>query len=224
MDSLCRSRHACSHRRRPKKCFCHAGWCIGRCYKPRPQTNGGRVQGEERSTDWVDAHIPRPIGTYHAAQACITAAHTRHPHSRLLGQRHNFLVQPILPCERPRCKARRHQLHYSSERGSKFYSHLSDPIRLLQHFAQHRRPFETWSQNSRLSLSARFRDVGASPIQENFLPIFALRTETPLVTRRRHKAKSCDVAPSSADNLENSARQRSLIIRITQVHTASARE
>lgn len=115
-------------------------------------------------------------------------------------------------------------LHYSSERGSKFYSHLSDPIRLLQHFAQHRRPFETWSQNSRLSLSARFRDVGASPIQENFLPIFALRTETPLVTRRRHKAKSCDVAPSSADNLENSARQRSLIIRITQVHTASARE
>lgn len=57
--------------------------------------------------------------TYRAAQACVTDAHTRHPHSRLWGSQ--FFRASDRAAKRGDVN-----LHYGSEPGSKFYSHLSD--------------------------------------------------------------------------------------------------
>lgn len=90
------------------------------------EANGGASKGiSAHQIGWMRTFHARSE-TYRAAQASITDAHTRHPTFPPLGQRHDIFVRwPILSCERPSRKARRH-LHYGSEPGSKFYSHLSD--------------------------------------------------------------------------------------------------
>jgi hypothetical protein len=65
--------------------------------------------------------------TYRAAQACVTDAHTRHPHSQLWGNG----TSSSSDCQFFRASDRAAKrgdinLHYGSEPGSKFYSHLSD--------------------------------------------------------------------------------------------------
>jgi len=65
--------------------------------------------------------------TYRAAQACITDAHTRHPHARLWGNGTTASSDGQFFRASDRA-AKRGDInrHYGSEPGSKFYSHLSD--------------------------------------------------------------------------------------------------
>lgn len=65
--------------------------------------------------------------TYRAAQACITDAHSRHPHSRLWGNGTTSSSDGQFFRASDRAAKRGDiNLHYGSEPGSKFYSHLSD--------------------------------------------------------------------------------------------------
>jgi hypothetical protein len=65
--------------------------------------------------------------TYRAAQACITDAHTRHPHSSLWGNGTSSSSDGQFFRASDRAARRGDiNLHYGSEPGSKFYSHLSD--------------------------------------------------------------------------------------------------
>jgi len=65
--------------------------------------------------------------TYRAAQACISDAHTRHPHSRLWGNGTTASSDGQFFRASDRAAKRGDvNLHYGSEPGSKFYSHLSD--------------------------------------------------------------------------------------------------
>lgn len=65
--------------------------------------------------------------TYRAAQACVTDAHTRHPHSRLWGNGTTASSDGQFFRASDRAAKRGDiNLHYGSEPGSKFYSHLSD--------------------------------------------------------------------------------------------------
>lgn len=65
--------------------------------------------------------------TYRTAQACITDAHTRHPHSRLWGNGSTSSSDGQFFRASDRAAKRGDiNLHYGSEPGSKFYSHLSD--------------------------------------------------------------------------------------------------
>jgi TnpA family transposase len=65
--------------------------------------------------------------TYRAAQACVTDAHSRHPHSRLWGNGTTASSDGQFFRASDRAAKRGDvNLHYGSEPGSKFYSHLSD--------------------------------------------------------------------------------------------------
>ncbi|WP_143151108.1 Tn3 family transposase, partial [Agrobacterium pusense] len=65
--------------------------------------------------------------TYRAAQACITDVHTQHPHSRLWGNGTTSSSDGQFFRTSDRAAKRGDiNLHYGSEPGSKFYSHLSD--------------------------------------------------------------------------------------------------
>lgn len=65
--------------------------------------------------------------TYRAAQACITDTHARHPHSRLWGNGTTSSSDGQFFRASDRAAKRGDvNLHYGSEPGSKFYSHLSD--------------------------------------------------------------------------------------------------
>lgn len=65
--------------------------------------------------------------TYRAAQACVTDAHTRHPHSQLWGDGTAASSDGQFFRASDRAAKRGDiNLHYGSEPGSKFYSHLSD--------------------------------------------------------------------------------------------------
>ncbi|MFJ1311881.1 Tn3 family transposase [Agrobacterium sp. P15N1-A] len=65
--------------------------------------------------------------TYRAAQACVTDAHTRHPHSQLWGDGTAGSSDGQFFRASDRAAKRGDvNLHYGSEPGSKFYSHLSD--------------------------------------------------------------------------------------------------
>lgn len=65
--------------------------------------------------------------TYRAAQACITDAHIRHPHSLLWGDGSTASSDGQFFRASDRAAKRGDiNLHYGSEPGSKFYSHLSD--------------------------------------------------------------------------------------------------
>lgn len=65
--------------------------------------------------------------TYRAAQACVTDAHARHPHSRLWGDGTTSSSDGQFFRASDRAAKRGDiNLHYGSEPGSKFYSHLSD--------------------------------------------------------------------------------------------------
>ena len=65
--------------------------------------------------------------TYRAAQACVTDAHTRHPHSQLWGDGTAASSDGQFYRASDRAAKRGDiNLHYGSEPGSKFYSHLSD--------------------------------------------------------------------------------------------------
>ncbi len=65
--------------------------------------------------------------TYRAAQACVTDAHTRHPHSRLWGDGTTASADgQFFRASHRAAKRGDINLHYGSEPGTKFYSHLSD--------------------------------------------------------------------------------------------------
>lgn len=75
---------------------------------------------------WMRAFHARSE-TYRAAQACVTDAHTRHPHSRLWGDGTTSSSDGQFFRASDRAAKRGDiNLHYGSEPGSKFYSHLSD--------------------------------------------------------------------------------------------------
>ncbi len=127
MDRLCRFLHACSHWRRPKKCLRYAGRRAGRCDQSRPEANGECVQ-------WISAHQIGWMRTFHArsetyraAQASVTEAHTCRSHSQLWGNGTTASSDGQFFRASDRTAKRGDiNLHYSSEPGSKFYSHLSD--------------------------------------------------------------------------------------------------
>ena len=65
--------------------------------------------------------------TYRAAQACVTDAHTRHPHSQIWGDGTTASSDGQFFRASDRAARRSDiNLHYGSEPGSKFYSGLSD--------------------------------------------------------------------------------------------------
>ena len=65
--------------------------------------------------------------TYRAAQACITDTHARHPHAQLWGNGSTASSDGQFFRASDRAAKRGDiNLHYGSEPGSKFYSHLSD--------------------------------------------------------------------------------------------------
>jgi TnpA family transposase len=65
--------------------------------------------------------------TYRAAQACVTDAHARHPHSQLWGDGTTASSDgQFFRASDRAAKCGDVNLHYGSEPGSKFYSHLSD--------------------------------------------------------------------------------------------------
>lgn len=65
--------------------------------------------------------------TYRAAQTCVTDAHTSHPHSHLWGDGTTASSDGQFFRASDRAAKRSDiNLHYGSEPGSKFYSHLSD--------------------------------------------------------------------------------------------------
>jgi TnpA family transposase len=65
--------------------------------------------------------------TYRAAQACVTDAHTRHPHSQIWGDGTTASSDGQFFRASDRAAKRSDiNLHYGSEPGSKFYSGLSD--------------------------------------------------------------------------------------------------
>jgi hypothetical protein len=65
--------------------------------------------------------------TYRAAQACVTDAHARHPHAQLWGTGTTASSDGQFFRASDRAAKRGDiNLHYGSEPGSKFYSHLSD--------------------------------------------------------------------------------------------------
>lgn len=75
---------------------------------------------------WMRAFHARSE-TYRAAQACVTDAHTRHPHSCLWGNGTTSSSDGQFFRASDRAAKRGDiNLHYGSEPGSKFYSHLSD--------------------------------------------------------------------------------------------------
>ncbi|MBZ9711556.1 Tn3 family transposase [Mesorhizobium sp. ESP7-2] len=75
---------------------------------------------------WMRTFHARPE-TYRAAQACVTDAHTRHSHSRLWGNGTTSSSDGQFFRASDRAAKRGDvNLHYGSEPGSKFYSHLSD--------------------------------------------------------------------------------------------------
>jgi hypothetical protein len=65
--------------------------------------------------------------TYRAAQACVTDAHTRHPHAQIWGDGTTASSDGQFFRASDRAAGRSDiNLHYGSEPGSKFYSGLSD--------------------------------------------------------------------------------------------------
>ncbi|WP_267975675.1 Tn3 family transposase [Rhizobium leguminosarum] len=84
------------------------------------EANGGRIQGDQRSTDRLDAHLPRPIRDA-SSQASIADAHTRHPHPRLWGSGTTSSSGGQFFRVSDRAAKRGDiNLHYGSEPGSKF--------------------------------------------------------------------------------------------------------
>lgn len=79
-----------------------------------------------------EAFLSRPVAApveeeRKAAQACVTDAHTRHPHSRLWGNGTTASSDGQFFRASDRAAKRGDvNLHYGSERGTKFYSGLSD--------------------------------------------------------------------------------------------------
>ncbi|QWK81239.1 Tn3 family transposase [Ochrobactrum sp. BTU1] len=75
---------------------------------------------------WLRLFHARPE-TYRAAQACVTDAHARHPHALLWGNGTTASSDGQFFRASDRAAKRGDvNLHYGSEPGTKFYSHLSD--------------------------------------------------------------------------------------------------
>jgi TnpA family transposase len=116
------------HRRRPTERLCHAAGILGRCNQSRSEADGRRLQGgiSAHQIGWLRTFHARSE-TYRAAQAGITDAHTGHPHSRLWGNGTTASSDRQFFRANDRAAKRGDvNLHYGSEPGSKFYSHLSD--------------------------------------------------------------------------------------------------
>lgn len=85
MDLLCRFIHAWSHRRRPEKCLAMLAGVLAHATKLGPKRVAGASKGiSAHQIGWKRTFHARSE-TYRAAQACITDAHTPHPHSCLWG-------------------------------------------------------------------------------------------------------------------------------------------
>jgi TnpA family transposase len=118
--------------------------------------------------------------TYRAAQACITDAHTRHPHSRLWGNGTTSSSDGQFFRASDRAAKRGDiNLHYGSEPGSKFYSHLSDqygyfsllPISPTESEAAYVLD-ELFDQDTILEIQEHFTDTGGA--SDHVFGLFAL--------------------------------------------------
>jgi hypothetical protein len=97
------------------------------CWPRRPKQVASASKGiSVHQIAWMQTFHARSE-TYRAARACVTDAHTRHPHSRLWGNGTTSSSdgQSFRASDRA-AKRGDINLHYGSEPGSKFYSHLSD--------------------------------------------------------------------------------------------------
>lgn len=92
-----------------------------------PKRMAGASKGiSAHQISWMRAFHARSE-TYRAAQACVTDAHRRHPHSYLWGDGTTASSDGQFFRASDRAAKRGYvNLHYGSEPGSKFYSHLSD--------------------------------------------------------------------------------------------------
>ncbi|WP_292136033.1 Tn3 family transposase [Mesorhizobium sp.] len=118
--------------------------------------------------------------TYREAQACITDVHTRHPHSRLWGNGTTSSSDGQFFRASDRAAKRGDvNLHYGSEPGSKFYSHLSDqygyfsilPISPTESEAAYMLD-GLFDQDTVLDIQEHFTDTGGS--SDHVFGLFAL--------------------------------------------------
>ncbi|WP_320202251.1 Tn3 family transposase (plasmid) [Agrobacterium sp. rho-13.3] len=117
--------------------------------------------------------------TYRTAQACITDAHTQHPHSRLWGNGTTSSSDGQFFRASDRAAKRGDiNLHYGSEPGSKFYSHLSDQF---GYFSILLSPTESeaayvldglFDQDTVLDIHEHFTDTGGA--SDHIFGLFAL--------------------------------------------------
>lgn len=127
MDRFCGSLHVCSHRRHPEKCFAMLSGVLAAATNLGPKRMASAPKGiGAHNVGWMRTFHARSE-TYRAAQTCITDAHTRHPHSRLWGNGTTSSSDGQFFRASDRAAMRGEiNLHYGSEPGSIFYSHLSD--------------------------------------------------------------------------------------------------
>ena len=122
--------------------------------------------------------------TYRAAQACVADAHTRHPHAQLWGNGTTASSDGQFFRASDRAAKRGDvNLHYGSEPGSKFYSHLSDqygyfsilPISPTESEAAYVLD-GLFDQDTILDIQEHFTDTGGA--SDHVFGLFALDRQT----------------------------------------------
>ncbi len=151
--------------------------------------------------------------TYRAAQACITDAHSQHPHSRLWGDGTTSSSDGQFFRASDRAAKRSDiNLHYGSEPGSKFYSHLSDqygyfsilPISPTESEAAYVLD-GLFDQDTALDIQEHFTDTGGA--SDHVFGLFALigKRFAPrlrnLKDRKFHTFEKGDAYPALANHI-----------------------
>ena len=151
--------------------------------------------------------------TYRAAQACVADAHTRHPHAQLWGNGTTASSDGQFFRASDRAAKRGDvNLHYGSEPGSKFYSHLSDqygyfsilPISPTESEAAYVLD-GLFDQDTILDIQEHFTDTGGA--SDHVFGLFALigKRFAPrlrnLKDRKFHTFEKGDAYPALSDHM-----------------------
>ncbi len=161
---------------------------------------------------WMRIFHARPE-TYRAAQACITNAHALHPYARLWGDGTTASADgQFFRASDRAAKLGDVNLHYGSEPGSKFYSHLSDqygyfsilPISPTESEAAYVLD-GLFDHDSILDIEELFTDTGGA--SDHVFALFALigRRFAPrlrnLKDRKFHTFEKADTYPSLKEHI-----------------------
>ncbi|TIV43903.1 MAG: Tn3 family transposase, partial [Mesorhizobium sp.] len=151
--------------------------------------------------------------TYRDAQACVTDAHARHPHAQLWGDGTTASSDGQFFRASDRAAKRGDiNLHYGSEPGSKFYSHLSDQYSYFSILPISPTESEAayvldglFDHDTILEIEELFTDTGGA--SDHVFALFALigKRFAPrlrnLKDRKFHILEKADVYPALADHI-----------------------